>query len=397
MIHLRSASIQILICSLISVLLWSCSSVQFNETKPVGKSTDAVTNDIRLKQFWVSDTLAKSNSAFRKINRFTPVFYNNQIITANGYDGLVSYNKSNMQINWRFKINQGIESSGLVAGGQLFVGGLDGLFYSIDLDHGKLNWKFDTKTEIVSEPLLHKGIIYFLNGANALFSLDASSGKQFWVYNRQETSTQMTIRGGSRPVIDNNLIYIGFSDGSLAAINISSGNPQWEVLLNKNNRFKDIDSSPVTDGDKTYINSYDDKLYCLSKANGTIIWKSDFGGASAPLVSGDRLVYSTSKSHIMSVSKSDGKLIWSDKNILGVATEPILHKGFVIVGESQGSLKLFDLLTGKLKASFEPGRGVFSKPVVDQEQNIYFISGEANIYGVKIQPVRKAEIPYLVQ
>ncbi len=386
--------IRCLIISFISLsLLVNCSSVELLKNK----SEKPINSEIQLKQFWVSDTLVKSNAGFRKINRFSPVFYKDQIIAANGYDGLVSYNKSNMQMNWRFKINHGVESSGLMAGGQLFIGGLDGLFYSIDLDTGKLNWKFDTKTEIVSEPILNKGIIYFLNGANALFSLDADTGKQFWVYNRQETSTQMTVRGGSRPVIDGNLLYIGFSDGSLAAMNIATGNPQWEVLLNKNTRFKDIDSSPSIDGDKLYINSYDDKLYCLSKSNGSIIWKSESGGSTAPLISGDYIVYSTSKNQILSVSKNDGKIIWKIQNIAGIATEPILYKGMVIVGESQGSLKIFDLVSGHLKNSFDPGRGVMSKPNIDENQNIYFMSNEANLYGLKIQSKNETLIPYLVQ
>lgn len=372
-------------------ILLSCQS------NPTVATSDTVTNEVKLNPFWVSNDLIKPNKAFRKQNRFTPVLYNDSIITANSFEGIVSYNKTTKSINWRFPVPHGVESSGLAAGDTLFFGGLSGEFYSIDLDDGKLNWKFDTKSEVVSEPLLNKGVVYFLNGANALFSLDASTGKQQWVYNRQETSTQMTVRGGSRPVIDNGTMYVGFSDGTLVALNIATGTPQWEVLLNKNNRFKDIDANPVIDNDKIFINSYDDKLYCVSKSNGTIIWKSDFGGASAPLISGDRLVYSTSKSHIMSVSKNDGKMLWIEKNISGVATEPILYKGFVIVGESQGSLKLLDLLTGKQKAHFEPGRGVFSKPVVDKDQNIYFISGESNIYGVKIQPIGKAEIPYLVQ
>ncbi len=380
-----SVSLYLFLVSFIS----GCSSVQRSEVKYSGLQ-------LRLKPFWVSDTLVKTNHAFRKVNRFSPLLYNDQLIAANGYDGLVSYNKKTQQVNWRFTIKHGVESAGLMAGGFLFVGGLDGYFYSVDLDSGKLNWKFDTKTEIVSEPVLHKGVIYFLNGANALFSLDASTGKQIWVYNRQETSTQMTVRGGSRPVIENNLIYIGFSDGSMTAISLSTGTPQWEVLLNKNNRFKDIDASPVIDGDKIYINSYDDKLYCLSKNNGSILWKSDFGGATAPIISGDRLIYSTSKSHLMSVSKMDGKLIWSVKNILGISTEPILYKGNVIVGESQGSLKFFDLMTGQLKTSFEPGRGVMSKPTLDQ-QNIYFLSNEGNIYGLQIQNSKPSEVPYLVQ
>ena len=354
-------------------------------------------NEIKLDAFLVSDSLQKTNLAFRKVNRFTPIIYNEHLIVANSIDGLVSYNLKNKSIDWRFNIKQGVEAAGFSAGGTLFVGGLDGNFYSIELDTGKLNWKFDTKTEIVSEPILNKGIVYFLNGANALFSLDAATGKQLWVYNRQETSTQMTVRGGSRPLIDNGILYIGFSDGSLVAINSVTGTPQWEVLLNKNSRFKDIDASPVIENDKIYVNSYDDKLYCLSKNNGSVLWKSDFGGATAPIISGDKIIYSTAKNNVQSVSKKDGSVLWTVKNILGIATEPLLFKGFVVVGESQGSIKFLDLLDGSLKSSFEPGRGVMSKPTFDKDENFYFISGEANIYGIKVKNINKSGISYLAQ
>jgi outer membrane protein assembly factor BamB len=378
--------LQFIICLVVALgFVFSCQSVNVKSS------------EIKLKPFLVSDSLLTSNKIFRKQNRFTPVIYGDNLIVANSFDGLVSYNKKTQSINWRFQISKGIESAGLAVSDNLFVGGLDGVFYSIDLDDGKLIWKFDTKSEIVSEPVLNKGFVYFLNGANALFALDASSGKQQWVYNRQETSTQMTVRGGGRPVIDNNIIYLGFSDGALVAVNIQTGTPQWDVLLNKNSRFKDIDANPVIDGDKIFINSYDDKLYCLSKSNGSLIWKSDFGGATAPVIAGDSLIYSTSKGHLVSVSKNEGKIFWTIKNISGIATEPVLNKNHVIVGESQGSLKLFNVLTGELLTSFDPGRGIASKPVVDRQQDIYFISGEANVYGLKIQSVRDSEIPYLVQ
>ncbi len=263
----------------------------------------------------------------------------------------------------------------------------------MNADNGTLIWKFETSHEIVSEPLLVNGVIYFLNAANALFSLDAETGKQLWVYNRQETAAKMTIRGGSRPSYSAGNLYVGFSDGSLVSLNSKTGTPQWEILLNKNLRFKDIDSSPVIDGDLIYINSYDDKIYCVSKNNGQIIWKSDFGGSTTPLISGDKLIVGSSRQQLASLNKQNGNLNWK-KELSGISTDPVTAKGFVLIGESQGKLKLFDLLTGDLKTSFDPGRGIMSKIYVDSQQQIYFISGEGNIYGLKIDTNNRI-IPYI--
>lgn len=354
------------------------------------------TSEIKLTPFWVSDSLSKENFGFRKINRFSPLKHENQIIVANALDGIVSYDITTKSQKWRFPIRYGVESAGIIAGGMLFFGALDGTVHALNADNGQLIWRFETKNEIVAEPLLNNGVIYILNAANALYALDASSGKQLWVYNRQETSAKMTIRGGSRPTYNQGVIYVGFSDGNMVALNAQTGSAQWEVFLNKNPRFKDIDASPVVDGDYIYVNSYDDKLYCLSKSAGTILWKSDFGGASAPIISGDKLIYSSSKGYLISVSKTDGKLLWKKETSLGIFTEPILYKGNIVVGESQGSLLFFNMLSGEPLASFDPGRGIMSRiNIVDNVA--YFISGEANVYGVRIDKKTMSQIPYLVQ
>ena len=356
--------------------------------------TPQSSDQVKLKSFWVKDTLIKANTGFRKINRFSPLPYENQIIIANSLDGVISYNKSTQKEAWRFPVRYGVEASGLIAGNVLFFGGLDGAMYSVNADNGSLIWKFDTSHEIVAEPLLENGTLYFLNSANSLFALDADSGKQIWVYNRQETNAKMTIRGGSRPSYSQGFVYVGFSDGSVLSINAKTGTPQWEMTLNKNLRFKDIDSSPVIDGDNIYVNSYDDKLYCLSKSNGQIVWKSEFGGSSTPVISGQRIINSSSKQQIVALNKTDGSVIWK-KNINGASTDPVLAKGYVTIGESQGKIKLFDLLSGELKADFDPGRGIMSKIFMDKDTRLYFISGEGNLYGILIDNSVNL-IPYIV-
>lgn len=374
----------------IFLLLTGCQSLKNNFNN--GNNTVAV----ELKPVWVQDTLSASNSAYRKVNFFSPLFYKDTLITANAIDGVLSFDRANKLLKWKLPLKYGVEASGVIAGNNLYVGGLDGFMYSINADNGQINWRYDTKAEITSQPLIYNNILYFLNGANSLFSLDATNGKQLWIYNRQETMTKMTIRGGSRPTFSNGIIYSGFSDGSLVAITAATGTPLWEVTLNRNSRFKDIDATPILDEENIYINSYDDKLYCLSKSNGSILWKYNTGGATAPVLTGNKLFISTSSGSVVSLNKKTGSVEWKKDDINGIATEPIIVKGFLVFGESQGSLKLVDLLTGTSKASFDPGKGIMSKPSSDGAGGVYFMSGEANFYQVNISPVTKGMIPYLI-
>ncbi|MFN3455035.1 MAG: PQQ-binding-like beta-propeller repeat protein [Pseudobdellovibrio sp.] len=352
--------------------------------------------DLKVNPFWVVDTLKKENVGFRKVNRFSPVLYKDLIVVGNGLEGLVAYDLYEKNVVWSIDIDQGVEAAGTVINSRLFVGGLNGIFYSIDLDTAKIIWQFDTKSEIVSEPLIQDGLVYFISGANILYCLDATTGRQIWVYNRQDTSTLMTVRGGSKPSHSEGKIYEGFSDGSLVSLDAKTGTPQWEVLLNRNTKFKDIDASPVIDGDTLYINSYDDKLYAVSKSTGSILWKSNFGGSNAPLLFGDKLVYTTSRGQLMVVNKSNGEMIWKVENLKGIATEPIVHKGLIAIGESQGRILFFDALTGQQRGAFDPGRGILSRPTSDKIKRVYFISGEANLYGISLDTIyENVNFPFL--
>lgn len=370
--------------------LFSCST-------PKGGSTDLRKTEYFFKTIWVQNTLSEKNSTFRKINRFSPIYDSkeNKVILANSIDGLSSYNlfytlnptlkNYDRKKTWTKAIQFGVEAPGVYHRGKLYVGGLDGVFYSINGSDGSINWKFDTASEIVAEPTLVNDHIYFMNGANQLFAVDVNSGKQLWVYNRQDTNSMITVRGGSKPVYDKGVIYVGFSDGSLVAINANTGTPQWEVQLNKNSRFKDIDASPTFSGDYLYINSYDDHLYCLNKSNGTVLWKIKSGGISSPLVIGDRLIYTTSEGRVIAANKQNGQILWTYKDVNGIATDLVSFKGLLVFGESQGRLKALDLLSGEVKAGFDPGRGIMTKPtLIEDDSSFLFTSGEGNLYQVQL-------------
>ncbi len=356
----------------------------------------AVTPKLVISTNWIQDTLNAKNIGFRKINRMTPVIYKDLVIFGNAIDGLVAFNNSSGAEVWRIAVPHGVESGSAVIRDRLFVGSNNGKVYGIDLKLAEIIWTFDTRSEVVAEPILDNGIIYFLSGSQSVFALDASTGKQLWTYNRQDTSNLMTIRGGSKPAISGGNLYVGFSDGSLVSFNAKTGTQQWEIALNKNTRFKDIDASPVVDGDFLYINSYDDKMYCVSKSKGEIIWFSKNGGVSTPVISGDRIFFSTSKGELIALAKKDGQEFWKYKTENGIFTDPIIYNGLITSGESQGSLVFIDMLSGVKKGSFEPGRGVFSKPSANLDQgSIYFISGEGNAYSLRAGTSTKASINYL--
>lgn len=371
---------KLLILGFLLISLAGCAT--FNRTLDQWSASNSNKREYEVKTAWVRQTTEKDNLGFRKINRMTPIFAGDLVIQGNGLDGIAAYEKESGQLKWRLPLENGVEPSAAVIKDRLFVGASDGNFYSISASTGHVQWSFPTRSENLSKPLLEEGIVYFLAGNNVFYALDAATGRQLWLYSRQDTS-QFSIRGGSQAAIKDGILYVGFSDGSLVAINAQNGSAIWEVQLNKNKRFRDVDATPVIDGNQLYIAGYDDKLYCVSSEKGEILWRVEGGGYSAVTLLGDKIIYPTSTGEVWALNKSNGDKVWTYKLNEGIATQVVPFKGTLVFGESQGKLRFIDPSTGRTIGAMEPGRGILSTPQVDEKKNrVYFVSGEANLFAI---------------
>ncbi|MFP5519981.1 MAG: PQQ-binding-like beta-propeller repeat protein [Bdellovibrionia bacterium] len=346
-----------------------------------------------LSRTWVRSTLQQENLSFRKINRARPILIDNLVIQANGMDGIKAYDRTTGASQWQFLVENGVESSPAVIRDRLFFAGNDGVVYSVDGKTGDLVWKFETKFENLGEPRLHDGVLYFITGANVVFALDASNGKQLWVFAKQDTSN-FSVRGGARPTFYKDLVYVGFSDGSVVALGNKTGAIKWEVLLNRNKRFRDIDANLILDNDQLLVAGFDDKLYALAPNTGEMKWKLDGGSYSGPSISDKLIFYPTTQKEVWALDRKTGQRIWTFKDVRGLASEIAVFDKFISFGESQGGIVLLDMESGKFIDRFEPGRGVLSPLSVDPAKNeIYFVSGEANLYKINVRSNNGSDWP----
>ncbi|MBX3019398.1 MAG: PQQ-binding-like beta-propeller repeat protein [Bdellovibrionaceae bacterium] len=349
---------------------------------------------------WVKRGPEKTNLNFRKINRFQSIAFEHPkagpaLIQGNAIDGVVAYRRANGQEIWRRPIPNGVEAGAILQGEHLFFGGLDGMFYAVNAVDGSVLWSFPTRIENIADPYFHDGLVYFLTGANTLYALDAETGKQAWLYSRQDGQA-LSIRGGSKPAYQNGSIYAGFSDGSVVALNAKTGALKWEKQLNRNKRFRDLDSALTVENEFLYVSGFDDSFYALRSATGEVAWKFDQGGYGAMTVTADRIFYASSESELVALNKATGQKVWGAMLKTGLPTAPVLSRGLVVFGASQGALTWVDAGTGREVAKFDTGSGILAQPYVDEKNNhLYVISSEGNVYAINAGWKLASLIPYL--
>jgi outer membrane protein assembly factor BamB len=340
---------------------------------------------VELKKVWVKQTTATPDVGYRKSVRMTPLVLKDRIIQGNAFDGITAINRESGYPIWRIPVRGGVEGGISIIKDRLFFGGNDGVFYSASAETGEIFWKVGVRSESLAAPLLEDGVVYFLTGNNVLHALDASDGRELWIYSRVD-SQNFSVRGASSPIIKNDSLLLGFSDGYLVALNAKTGTLKWETPLNKNKRFRDIDSTPVVDGEFIYVTGYDSHLYCVRLDTGDLVWKAEPGGFGSVLVGGDRLFYSSSKGEVLAIDKKNGNPLWKFKLSEGIATTPVAYNDYIVVGESQGALRILKKENGLDVGHLSPGHGIFSPIAVDVEKNeFYFISNSALLYKIKAE------------
>jgi outer membrane protein assembly factor BamB len=69
-------------------------------------------------------------------------------------------NSENGQEKWKFRTEEWILSSPIVADGIVYLGGFDGYLYAVDTETGQEKWKFKTGGAIESSPSIANGVVY---------------------------------------------------------------------------------------------------------------------------------------------------------------------------------------------------------------------------------------------
>lgn len=351
---------------------------------------------------WSRTTLKNEYFGFRRMNRMQPLVLDTMVIESNAIDGIAAYERGSGHLMWRLDLENGVEGGAAVEGDKLYFGSSDGQFYCVNVVDGKTVWTFPVRAETLAAPTIDGGVVFFQSGADVLFALDAASGKQLWVYNRQVT-TQLSIRATTRPTVKGDLVYAGFSDGFLVALNRKSGALTWERKIGKGNRFHDVDATPVIDGDSMYVASFDGSLVSLKTASGDLNWTIE-QGAYVPVTLGtgpraDQLYYSTADGAILLVDKRSGKILKTFKIEKGIPTQVALWRGLILYGESEGAFVAADGDSGEVVGRFDPGHGIVATPtVIEKTGEAYVASVGANLWAFRLGYRRASDrLPWQVK
>ena len=179
-----------------------------------------------------------------------------------------------------------------------------------------------------------------------------------WRYQRPTDASRqsdLTLFGAPSPVVVNDELLVGFSDGAVLALDISTGRPIWEARVGEG-RYPDIIGTPRVEGDDLYVGGYSEPFVALDLRNRTPRWRIDAGTAAEPLVEDQLLFHPSTDGKLRAVRRDTGEVLWTfETGDSGALSSPQATAIGVLVSSSDEGIYLVNRETGALIWRYDPG------------------------------------------
>lgn len=350
-----------LIILLLSLL--ACSGK--DEIKPNDLADFTPAGGVKIK--WKKN-LGSANKSFSY--QLVPAYLNGSILAANQQGKVFAFDAESGTQQWVVELKQPLSAGPAVSDTIVVVGDAEGAVIALDLQTGDEIWRTKVSSEILSRPIIDRARVIIRSLDGRVYGFDSKDGSRKWVYNSNVPA--LTLRGNSVPIAKGGLLYVGFDNGSLIALNIEDGTALWKQnVINKKgkteiDRIADIDGDMAVIATDLYLSSVADKTISVATESGRVLWVQEIGSATGVTVSRRSLFLTDNESVVYNLNRNDGAKNWSQNQLKNRhLTKPAYYLGDVLVGDFDGYIHVLDGETGAVLARFRAGdKGFYHSPLV---------------------------------
>jgi len=290
-------------------------------------------------------------------------------------------------LRWQHRFTDNFSMPMTAVGHVLIAGTSFGEIIAINKANGEVLWRQWVGYQLQVVPFV-EGERLFVKIASGVYALNLHTGMKLWYY--QHDVPDMILYSMSVPIAYKDMILVGFADGQLVALNQATGDVRWtkrlakDTLLDKE-RMCDIAATPVLQGERLYVATYQgflaaigltrdirywtaeikvhqdllvdgnaiyvvdatSTLWCLNQQSGEVIWRQDGlrqRDVSKPVLLGHKLLVTDSQGHVYLLSKSTGMVLdWMVFDTLGMMADPFIVGQTVLLYGRSGLLAKYQI------------------------------------------------------
>jgi outer membrane assembly lipoprotein YfgL len=342
-------------------LLAGCSvwNSMFSAEKPKPKELEPIVAPITVRPAW--------NQSIGEVQFPLTVAVNGNVLTLAASDGSVlAVEADSGRAVWRAnvgaKISAGVGSDGSLAAVVTREGEL------VVLEAGRVKWKKAVGVRVATAPLVAGGRIFVLGVDRTIQAFDASDGIKLWQV--QRPGDALTLSQTGVIVAFKNTLVVG-QGPRMAGFDPVASTLRWEVPLgsprgaNEVERLADLIGPVVRSGDLICARSFQAAVGCVDAQLGNVAWTKTVGGTDA--ISGDaELLFGADASdRINAWRTATGDVAWTSESLMfrGLGAPAAVGQS-VVFGDAEGMLHWFSRAKGESQARIPTdGSAILTPPV----------------------------------
>ncbi len=355
------------------------------ELEPV-KLVDIETK-IKVQRLW--STKVGGSSEFLRV-ALQPAGDGSRLYAASRDGNVVALDPASGRTTWRTELDMALSAGPGVGEGLVVVGASNGYLVALNADSGEEMWRANLRGETLARPIVEDDTVMVLTIDNRLRALSAFDGSSRWIV--EQSTPDLTMRGSSPPVTVGTSVIAGFDNGRLVAVNIASGDREWESLLSPPTgrsdleRLSDIDGLISAVGADVYAVGYQGNLAAIAAESGQVMWSRDVSSYAGVSADWNNLYTVDEDGIVIALTRRNGDESWRQGSLLRrEPTVPISYLTTVVVGDLEGYLHFFSNFDGDPVARVRAGSKAISVEPVVVGNRLFVQSDDGKVSAYVIQ------------
>jgi outer membrane protein assembly factor BamB len=268
---------------------------------------------------------------------------------------------------------------------------------AVNAGTGQEIWRVNVGVPIANAPVANGGRVFVSSQDNHFHAFAASNGRELW--DHQGIAESAGIMESTSAAVAGEFVIAPYTSGEVYALRVQNGRPAWSDMLTRSHgitalsEIDDIAGRPVVDRELVFAISHSGVMAAIQLGSGDRQWERDIGGIETPWVAGDYVYVITLQSQIMCLTRKEGKVKWIHQlprwtDPEDTTSDPIVWSGPVLVSDrlvlvsSDGFAEAISPYTGELLGRLEIPDQAFIAPVVAND-TLYILTNDAELVALR--------------
>jgi outer membrane protein assembly factor BamB len=259
----------------------------------------------------------------------------------------------------------------------------------LDAATGAERWRSFVGGEVLAQPLIKDDVVVVQTIDNRLIALARFDGGQRWEI--EQTMPALTMRGASSPMLIGLLVIAGFDNGRLVAVNIETGDIEWDSMLalptgrSDLDRLADIDGAIAVVGQDIYAAGYQGRVASIAAESGQVLWSREISSHAGMAADWNSVYTTRDDGEVIALTRTNGAESWRNDDLLRRdPTLPIPFHTTVVVGDFEGYLHFFSSIDGEAVARLRQGKKAISNDPLVVANRLYVQSDDGSVAAYEV-------------